>query len=116
MSLTEAQIKQYVREEVRRIIDAGLIYTETVQSKQQATVQVTVLPPTVATQQTLWESMAATAKGPWEKTSNMNTAEVQELVEKLKDKNTPIQHEGYTYWLLTNQTSHVIEGLGRRKK
>ena len=28
MSLTESQIKQIVREEVRRIFDAGLLYTE----------------------------------------------------------------------------------------
>jgi hypothetical protein len=37
MSLTESQIRQITREEVRRILDAGLMYTEQTMEKQGTT-------------------------------------------------------------------------------
>ena len=47
MSLTEQQIKQIVREEVRRIFDAGLLYTETCKPvEKQGTTQAPLKPQT----------------------------------------------------------------------
>lgn len=112
-AFTEAQHKELdalIDSRLRRIIEAGLMYA---QPSQHITVQ-TPEPQTPIN--AIWQEMPASHKGPWEKTTDLNNPDITQLICKLKEKNTPIQHEGYTYWLLTNQTSRQIEGVGRRQR
>jgi len=110
MSLNETQIRQLVREEVRRIIDAGLMYTT--ESKPQTTPQ----PPTTAPSPSLlkWEQMPPTEKGPWERTLDITNPKIQQIIAKLDQGNRPIFCEDGVYWLLTKDGK--IEGVGRRVK
>ena len=67
-----------------------------------------------------WQSMpppkSKPEKGPWEKCSQIDHPEVQAIIAKLEGQTYPVQLNGHTYWLLHDQESQAINGVGRRMK
>jgi hypothetical protein len=74
--------------------------------------------PTTFGNQPKWEPMPATStnKGAWEKTVDTQNPQVHQLIQVLTTKDTAIQKEGYTYWLLKDRETGELQGLGRRQK
>lgn len=90
-------------------------------NKKSAAPQPTVNPlknespqtPTAPTQ-LKWEQMPPSPKGPWEKTTDLNTPETNALYDKLCETGRALFQDGYLYWVLKKDGK--VDGLGRRRQ
>ena len=106
MSELEARVKAL--EDILANVSSALIA-----APQKETVK--TVPATLVTTTVTWVPMTPTARGPWDKTVDINNPELQVIITKLKATPTGRAfHDKILYWLLNNQTTNVVEGVGRR--
>ena len=126
MSLSEEQICKIVHRELKRIIDTGLMYTEEVDKQapsaqpQQAPAQAQPTPKqaqvkAINDQGVHWTQMAATDKGPWEKTTE-SSPQLLTIEDAIHNKGKPQFVDGALYWILQDRESGQDIGVGRRRK
>ena len=111
--VTREDVQRWVREELRVILDKGLMYSaESVnapQLKAARSPQTSSLLPSL--EDLTWEIMKPTEKGGWEKTVTKNST-YDAVVAAIKAKGGyPVDLDGFRVWLNDRDGS-----LGRRKK
>ena len=109
MSFTEQQIRVLARDELRKIIDAGLMYSAGCNegTPTAKTPSVSSSPQPSATPPT-WTPMQPTEKGPWEKTTDINHPEIKTIITEIEKDYKAIIKGEYKYWLSQDKL-----GVGR---
>ena len=106
MSELEARVKAL--EDILANVTSALIA-----APQKETVK--TVPATLVTTTVTWEDMGLSRSGKqWDKTLDINNPELQVIITKLEASEGPKYHDNILYWLLRNQTSKAVEGVGRR--
>lgn len=125
----EQTIRYITRDEVRKIMDAGLMMTATTrpvgagEAKPFSNSQNTSKSPNASTAPSPgnglhWQQMpppqSKPENGPWEKCTMLEHPELQALIAKLDGNKFPQQINGHKCWLLHDIETNAINGVGRR--
>lgn len=112
-NLTEERIRWIVNDQLRIILDKGLMYSASSKpvEKPQAPETQTEAPKGVIIDLAVftWKEMPATAKGPWEKAQPNDTPDYTAICKLVDEKGRPAIMEGYIVWVNDDGS------LGRRK-
>ena len=132
--ISESQVRAWARDELRKIIDCGLMYSAgcVEATKINVTSPSPVAPttppqtdknvirsnpalyePSTPQPQPKWEPMQPTEKGPWEKTIDTNNPEIKMIITEIMKEHKAFNWDGYKYWVL--EKNGEMQGVGRRK-
>lgn len=114
--MSEQQVKQWVRDELRRILDMGLMYTDTSKNAPQAKQE--EKKEYFNAERLNWIEQPPTDKGVWEKTEISTNPVFAEIAGALEAAGKPLfsKEPAALYWILKDRETGKVTGVGRRKK